>query len=64
MRVQTDADTVVFFPIAFGASALEIINVAVNGFIVKVAVGLMLAPFVVMLHHRQTADSTRESGYA
>ena len=57
-------DTLVFFPIAFGASAMELIPLAGNGFVVKVAIGLMLAPFVVLLHHGQTSDSSRGSGYA
>ena len=64
MIVVQAVDTLVFFPIAFGASALEILNIAGNGFVVKVAIGLMFAPFVVMLHHQPTADSNRHSEYA
>ena len=43
-------DTALFFPLAFGESSIDLLPVALNGFFIKVAIGLLLTPFVVFLH--------------
>ena len=42
-------DTAIFFPLAFGASAIDLFSIAMNGLLVKVSIGLLLAPFMIML---------------
>ena len=42
-------DTALFFPLAFGESSIELLPIALNGFFIKVAIGLLLTPFILFL---------------
>ena len=43
-------DTALFFPLAFGESLIGLLPIALNGFFIKIAIGLLLTPFVFFLH--------------